>query len=80
MIVFPIFTGQAARLLRVAERRLHEAVRLGVVCPAIVSGRRLWRPDEVLAAAKWLGLDTPEVRNACQTVPPAAAGREGGAR
>lgn len=52
-------TGQAALLADTTEPRMAEAVRRGKVRPApvVVAGRRIWTRDQVLQAARALGLD-----------------------
>ena len=66
MVCFPLGTGEVARLLGCKERRVQEAIRLGVTRPPVVAGRRLWSAGDVLAVARHLGLDSLLVRQTCQ--------------
>lgn len=52
-------TGQAARILDATEPQVGETVRRGKIVPkpAILSGRRLWTPDQLVMAAEVLGKD-----------------------
>lgn len=63
-------TGAVARLLHSTEPRVAETVRRGRINPepVIMSGRRLWSPDQVRQAADALGLPQPDL----QTVTPTA--------
>lgn len=75
---FPMLTGEVKRLLACSESRLHGLVRAGVVSPPVVDGRRLWSREDVLAAARRLGLDGPAIRNLCRTTPAAVTAGEAG--
>lgn len=50
----PITTGTVARLLGVPEPRLQDLLRRGKIHPAppVQSGRRLWEPHHISAAAR----------------------------
>ncbi|MCC7172996.1 MAG: hypothetical protein IT459_21280 [Planctomycetes bacterium] len=63
-MLYPLSTGQAARILGTTEPKLAETVRRGKVAPepTIVAGRRLWERDQLLQAAEHLGLLTEELR------------------
>jgi hypothetical protein len=62
-MAFPCSTGEGARIIGTTEPLLAETVRRGKVKPEprIVAGRRLWTPDQLLDAAKVLGLLTKEL-------------------
>jgi hypothetical protein len=62
---FPMSTGQVCRLFRTAEHRLCNLARMGKLDVPNIGGRRMWSAEHVLKAARLLGLDSVEVRNAC---------------
>lgn len=55
--MYPVFTGDAARLIGTSERRLNELIRDGQITPPprVVGGRRLWEEHHVQRAAAILG-------------------------
>jgi hypothetical protein len=59
--MYPVFTGDAARLIGTTERRLNELIRDGQIIPPprILGGRRLWEEAHVRQAADVLGLRRP---------------------
>jgi hypothetical protein len=61
---YPLSTGQAARLLPATEPKLNDLIRRGRIRPEppILAGRRLWRREHLLQAAKALGLLTDDLR------------------
>ena len=52
-------TGQAALILDATESQVAETVRRGKVVPkpTILSGRRLWTPEQLMMAAEALNRD-----------------------
>jgi hypothetical protein len=62
---WPLTTGAVVKLLSTREDSIRHLIRNRKVDPQQICGRRIWHPADVLAAAKLLGLDTVEVRNAC---------------
>jgi hypothetical protein len=75
---FPLTTGAAATLLRTTEPRLSETVRRGHVDPRppIQAGRRLWAREQLLQAAKALGLLTAELEAKLESEPNTATGNK----
>jgi len=63
---FPLSTGQVVTLLGIPEHRITSQIRLGKISPPMAMGRRAWMPNHVLAVARILGRDTPELRKLCQ--------------
>ena len=61
---WPTSTGCVASRLAVSEPRLNDLVRRGKITPAplVVAGRRLWNPEHVLQAAKYLGALDDDLR------------------
>jgi hypothetical protein len=61
--MFPITSGEAARLLQVTEPRLNRLIRDGKLDPPPrrVGDRRQWDRPHVLQAAELLGLDVAVV-------------------
>jgi hypothetical protein len=62
---FPATTPEVRDLLGTCTWKLQALMNGGRVRPAKFLGRLAWSPSDVLAAAKHLGRDTPEVRNVC---------------
>ena len=54
----PMSTGEVARLLGLTEPRLSELVRRGKIKPppALLAGRRFWSREDIVRAARHLGL------------------------
>jgi len=63
MISFPISTGEAAAVIGCDSYKLGILIRSNRVAPGFSLGRRAWSADDILRAARCLGLDTPELRN-----------------
>lgn len=61
---FPTSTGQGARLIGTTEPKLAETVRRGKIHPepVLLAGRRLWEREQLIQAARALGLLTDELR------------------
>jgi len=72
---FPFSTGQVCELLQTPEYRVINPVRARKVHVPNIGGRRLWSAENVLAVARILGKDSPEIRNACAPAPAAEGGR-----
>lgn len=60
--MFPLSTGEAAKLLSVPEPRLSDLVRRGKIVPppSIVAGRRVWQEIHLRQAAAILGTPAAE--------------------
>jgi hypothetical protein len=56
-------TSEVAKMLRVPEHRVQGAVRLGIVTPRMVKGRRCWFNDDVELIARHLDGDATHIRN-----------------
>jgi hypothetical protein len=60
----PLYTGQAASVVRTTEPILNDLIRRGRITPspAVIGGRRHWNEDQILQAAECLGLLTDDLR------------------
>jgi len=60
----PLATNQVAALIGTSPKQLESLVRFNrVATPPRERGRFAWGAEHILAAARVLGLDTPELRN-----------------
>ena len=60
---FPTTTGMVAPLLELSEPQLQDRIRRGIVTPPpVICHRRIWSLDDVLVAAKELGIDSDRIR------------------
>jgi hypothetical protein len=79
-MIYPISTGQAARILGVTEPFLNRWIRKSRFqqIPEIVTGRRQWRHSHVLRAAEELGLLSDDVEQRINETECAMPPDEGG--
>lgn len=63
-MTWPKSTGDVRKILKVPEHRLRNLVRLEKIDVPLLGGRRLWSLEHATEAARLLGADTIELRNA----------------
>ena len=71
-VIFPLSTGQVAKLIGCSEFNLSNQARLNKVAPPLICGRRAWYANHVLHVARILGRDTIEIRHVCDNAIAAA--------